>query len=182
MAIVTPPVGVLDLDIHTTLETDPSRDPSSPVHALAAPITSPFLCLDSSEPSGDFSDSDSPDSLSPPDSHETIIPEPSGIPRRHAILVLPSQEIPFGRSYHTHPDGARMLLTARKRVHPFLARILANRRRFHSSSSVPPRKRRRASPYSSSSATHSSSPVSVGPSRKRCRSPTADSLLLASIY
>ncbi|GJV21784.1 hypothetical protein Tco_1370804 [Tanacetum coccineum] len=73
MAIVTPPVGVLDLDIHTTLETDPSRDPSSPVHALAAPITSPFLCLDSSEPSGDFSDSDSPDSLSPPDSHETVI-------------------------------------------------------------------------------------------------------------
>ncbi|GJZ91614.1 hypothetical protein Tco_0663541 [Tanacetum coccineum] len=36
-----------------------------------------------------------------------------------------------------------MLLTARKRVHPFLARILANRRRFHSSSSVPPRVRLR---------------------------------------
>ncbi|GJX97325.1 hypothetical protein Tco_0353123 [Tanacetum coccineum] len=123
---------------------------------------------DPSESSGYFFDSDSPDSLSLPDSHETvvarwrikvalhssssetsspstpilpsttitshtlrqIIPEPSGIPRRHAILVLPSQEIPFGRSYHTHPDGARMLLTARKRVHPFLARILANRRRM----------------------------------------------------
>nr|GEY36156.1 hypothetical protein [Tanacetum cinerariifolium] len=62
-------------------------------------------------------------------------------------------------------------------VHPFLVRIPANCKRFHSSSS-PPRKRHRASPYSSLSATHSSSPVSTGPSRKRCRSPTVDSLII----
>ncbi|GKC51606.1 hypothetical protein Tco_1074351 [Tanacetum coccineum] len=59
---------------------------------------------------------------------------------------------------------------------PAILVLLANRRRFHSSSSSSsPRKRRRASPYSSSSATYSSSSVSVGPSHKRCRSPTADS-------
>nr|GEV85985.1 hypothetical protein [Tanacetum cinerariifolium] len=51
-------------------------------------------------------------------------------------------------------------------------------RRFHSSSSSPPRKRRRASTCSSLSTTHSSSPVSSGPSRKRCRCPTADSSLI----
>ncbi|GJW36442.1 hypothetical protein Tco_0059362 [Tanacetum coccineum] len=72
-AIVTPPIGVLDQDIHTTLEIDPSEDSSSSVHALVAPITSLFLCSDSSEPSRDFSDSDSSDSLSPPDSHEVAI-------------------------------------------------------------------------------------------------------------
>ncbi|GKE73228.1 hypothetical protein Tco_1535269, partial [Tanacetum coccineum] len=217
--VVAPPVGALDLDTNVTLETDPSRDPSSPVHALAAPITSPFLCSGSFEPSRDFSNNDSPNSLSPPDSYETaiarwrsrvalhsspsetslpsspstqvlpsttitppasrqIVLAPFGIPRRPAILVLPDQEIPFGRSYRTHPDRARMLLTAKKRVYPFHARIPANRRRFCSSSSSPLRKRRRASPWSYSSATHSSSPVSAGPSRKRCRAPTIDSLLI----
>ncbi|GJV83634.1 putative reverse transcriptase domain-containing protein [Tanacetum coccineum] len=37
------------------------------------------------------------------------------------ILVLPRQEIPFGRPYRTHPNGARMLLTIRKRVRPLPA-------------------------------------------------------------
>nr|GEY69301.1 hypothetical protein [Tanacetum cinerariifolium] len=105
-----------------------------------------------------------------------IAPTPFGIPHRPVILVLPSQEIPFGRPYHTQPVRERMLLTARNKLHPFPARIPANRRRFHSSSSSsPPRKRCRASPYSTSSTTHSSSPVFVGPSCKRCRSCTADS-------
>ncbi|GJT27730.1 hypothetical protein Tco_0908005 [Tanacetum coccineum] len=72
-AVVAPPAGVLNLDIHVTLETYPSRDPSSPVHALAAPITSPFLCSYSSEPSRDFFDNDSLASLSPPDSHKTVV-------------------------------------------------------------------------------------------------------------
>ncbi|GKE39748.1 hypothetical protein Tco_1463153 [Tanacetum coccineum] len=37
---------------------------------------------------------------------------------------------------------------------------------------------KRVSPCSSSSATHSSSPVFAGPSRKRCRPPTTDSPLI----
>nr|GEV79922.1 hypothetical protein [Tanacetum cinerariifolium] len=124
-AIVVPPVGVLDLDIHTTSETDTFEDPSFPTHALVAPITSPFL----------FTSSDSSKWL-------------------------------------------LKMLTARKRVHPFPARIPVNRRRFHSSSSSPPSKRRRTSPCSSSSATHSLSPMSTGPSRKRFRSFTTDSPLI----
>ncbi|GJX46340.1 hypothetical protein Tco_0271530 [Tanacetum coccineum] len=73
------------------------------------------------------------------------------------------------------------MLTARKRVHLFLTRIPANRRRLYSSSSSLPSKRCRTSSYSSSSkgslserslflvSTHLSS-LSAGPSRKRCRS------------
>ncbi|GJW37769.1 hypothetical protein Tco_0060689 [Tanacetum coccineum] len=114
-----------------------------------------------------------------------IVPISPVLPRRPAILVLPGQEIPFGRPYRTLPNGVRMLLTARKRVHLFPARIPANRRRscYASSSSSPsPRKGHKASPYSSSSSSsetsHSSSetssasdtPTSFGPSRKRCRS------------
>nr|GEW33572.1 hypothetical protein [Tanacetum cinerariifolium] len=72
-AVVAPPAGVVDLDIHATLETDTFEDPSSPVHALAAPITSSFLCSDPYESFGDFSNSDSPDSLSPLDSHKTVV-------------------------------------------------------------------------------------------------------------
>ncbi|GJT62161.1 hypothetical protein Tco_1005694 [Tanacetum coccineum] len=79
-----------------------------------------------------------------------IIPAPHGVPRRPAILVLPGQEIPFGRPYRTYPDRILRMLTASKRVHPFLASIPTNRRRFHSSSSSP-RKRHMESSYSSSS-------------------------------
>ncbi|GKE64561.1 hypothetical protein Tco_1518722 [Tanacetum coccineum] len=34
-----------------------------------------------------------------------IIPAPPGVPRRPAILVLPGQDIPFGRPYRTQPNG-----------------------------------------------------------------------------
>ncbi|GJT37571.1 hypothetical protein Tco_0937436 [Tanacetum coccineum] len=66
------------------------------------------------------------------------------------------------------------MLTARKRVHPFPARIPATRRRFrYVSSSSSPRKRRRVSPYLSSSVSLSPS-SSVEPSCTRGRPPTAD--------
>nr|GEX33077.1 hypothetical protein [Tanacetum cinerariifolium] len=105
------------------------------------------------------------------------------LPRQPAILVLPGQEIPFGRPYRTCSNGVRMLLTTRKRVHPLPARILANRRRsrYVSPLSLSPHKRRRVSLYSSSSSSGtlhpsfetffaSDTPTSVGPSRKRCMS------------
>ncbi|GJS05653.1 hypothetical protein Tco_0322161 [Tanacetum coccineum] len=177
-AIVTSSVGVLDLDTHSTSETDPFEDPSSLVHAPVAPITSPFLFTDSFEPSRDFFDSDSSEIPPSPDSHEVVVarwrskaaarsssssssaftppaprqtvPALPDLPRRHAILVLSGQEIPFGRPYHTQPNGACMLLTARKRVHPFHARIPANRRRsptvdslFIRADLLPPHKRLR---------------------------------------
>ncbi|GJX70902.1 hypothetical protein Tco_0308073 [Tanacetum coccineum] len=58
-----------------------------------------------------------------------IVPTPSGVPRRPAILVLPVQEIHFGRPYSTQPNWVLRMMTTRKRVHPFHARIPANRRR-----------------------------------------------------
>nr|GEX55556.1 reverse transcriptase domain-containing protein [Tanacetum cinerariifolium] len=106
------------------------------------------------------------------------------------ILIRPSEAIPFGRPYRTHPNGPRKLLTARKRVGPFPAHRLAWRRVSHRSSD------RHSSPdftsdsSSSSSSLESSSYISselspdsssersfdsslpfAGPSRKRCRSP-----------
>nr|GEU73898.1 putative reverse transcriptase domain-containing protein [Tanacetum cinerariifolium] len=181
--VVALPGWVPSLDTHSTSETDPSEDPSSLVHAPATPITSLFLFTNSFEQYEYFSDSDSSERPPSPDSHEVVVaqwrskaesrsssssslaftppapyqvvPALPDLPCRSAFLVLPGQEIPFGQPYHTHPNEARMLLTAQKRVHPFLTRIPANRRRFHSSSSSPPRKRCRVSPCSSSSATHS---------------------------
>ncbi|GKE71331.1 hypothetical protein Tco_1529403, partial [Tanacetum coccineum] len=202
-ATVASPAGVLDLTIHLDSESDPSEDPSSSDHALVAPGISHFLFEDDSEsdfesePLEDPSEEDAPEpyeatiarwradvlscssssssssAFAPPVSFQ-IVPALPGLPRRPAILVLPGQEIPFGRPYRTHPNGVRRMLTARKRVRPFRACIPANcrRSRYVSSSSSPsPRKRRRVSPYSSPSASLSSSP-SDGSSRKRGRSPT----------
>ncbi|GKF07269.1 hypothetical protein Tco_0041493 [Tanacetum coccineum] len=164
-AVIVSPAGILDLEIYTTSETDPFEDLSSLVHAPAAPIISSFLhSSDSSEASDDpLAVASSPSSPSSPSStHDLpstdiasptprqIVPALPGVHRRPAILVLPGQEIPLGRPYRTHPDGVLKMLTARKRVHPFLARIPANRRRFHPSSSSP-HKCHKASSYSSSS-------------------------------
>nr|GEY70214.1 hypothetical protein [Tanacetum cinerariifolium] len=105
-----------------------------------------------------------------------------GTRRPPTTLVRPMEDVPFGRPYRTRPNGPRRLLTARKRVGPLPVRRLA---------------RRCVSPRSSSSLIffysifrfstsaffrgdslerprHSSS-LSVGPSRKRCRS-SADSV------
>nr|GEY01478.1 hypothetical protein [Tanacetum cinerariifolium] len=46
-AIVTSPVGVLELDTYSSLEADPSESLPPPVSV--APMVSPFLCLDDSE-------------------------------------------------------------------------------------------------------------------------------------
>ncbi|GKG37145.1 hypothetical protein Tco_0447318, partial [Tanacetum coccineum] len=44
------------------------------------------------------------------------------------ILIRPGEAIPFGRSYRTHLNRPRKLLTASKRVGPIPARRLASRR------------------------------------------------------
>nr|GEV19383.1 retrovirus-related Pol polyprotein from transposon TNT 1-94 [Tanacetum cinerariifolium] len=92
------------------------------------------------------------------------------------------------------PTGVLRMLTARKRVHPYPARIPANRKRFHSSSSSLPRllihtllglhEIVRDSLTSSSErpphspTTHSHAPsLSAGPSQKRCRGFSASSSL-----
>ncbi|GJZ76347.1 hypothetical protein Tco_0641019, partial [Tanacetum coccineum] len=47
VAAVASPVGVLELDTHSSLEVDPSK--SSPPPVSVAPMVSPFLCSDDSE-------------------------------------------------------------------------------------------------------------------------------------
>ncbi|GKD65539.1 hypothetical protein Tco_1307647 [Tanacetum coccineum] len=159
----------IPLVILSDTEFDPSKDSPSSDHALVAPAISPFLSDDHSEfePLEDLSEKDAPEpyeaivarwradvvacsssSASTPPTSFQIVPALPGLPRLPAVLVLSGQEIPLGRLYHTHPNGCHRMLTTKKRVHPFPARIPANRRRFRyvsSSSSSPP------SPRSSSS-------------------------------
>ncbi|GJU07199.1 hypothetical protein Tco_1123629 [Tanacetum coccineum] len=81
------------------------------------------------------SDSDSPDDMSriiarPSSSSEfpiAPVTAPPEISRRSAILIRLGEAIPFGRPYHTHLNGPRKLLTARKRVGPLPACRLARR-------------------------------------------------------
>ncbi|GKB26327.1 hypothetical protein Tco_0865728 [Tanacetum coccineum] len=184
--VVTSPDGVLDLITYSSTDSDSSEDPSSPKHAPTTPTTSPFLCSsDSSKTSRDFSDnalrssSDTSSSSSSSSSTHALLSTVIASPAPYRIIPAP-----YG------PNGVLRMMTARKRVHPFPARIPANCRRFHSSSSSPPRKRRRTSSCSSSFegsssdsstslskrsshlvTTHSPS-SSTEPSHKRCRSPT----------
>ncbi|GKE71533.1 hypothetical protein Tco_1529605, partial [Tanacetum coccineum] len=85
-----------------------------------------------------------PSSLSRSSSHDAFAPSsefpiipvvaPPKIHQRPAILIRPSEAIPFGRPYRTHPNGPRKLLTVRRRFGPFPACRLAWRRVSHHSS------------------------------------------------
>ncbi|GJW58859.1 reverse transcriptase domain-containing protein, partial [Tanacetum coccineum] len=122
---------------------------------------------------------------------------PPKICRRSAILIRPGEAIPFGQPYRTHLNGPHKLLTVRKRVGPITARRLAwrhvsphssdHRSSYSSSSSdsspvhslgfdAPDQAHSGSSTRDSSSRDSSERPLhssshSVGPSRKRCRSP-----------
>ncbi|GJX59422.1 reverse transcriptase domain-containing protein, partial [Tanacetum coccineum] len=114
---VVSPAEVLDLvDYSSSSDSDPSEGTLPPISDL--PLVSPFLCSDDSE--ADFS--------------PCPIVAPPEIRRRSATLIRPSEAIPFGRLYRTHPNRPRKLLTGRKRVGPIPARRLAWRRVSHHSS------------------------------------------------
>ncbi|GKD92435.1 hypothetical protein Tco_1372272, partial [Tanacetum coccineum] len=172
-ARVASPAGVLDLITYSSTDSNTSEDLPSPEHVSTIPATLPFLRTDSFE-AFDSDSSDRPLSL---DSHETVLPPavrqrvPASpeIPRRSSILVLLGQEIPLGRPYRTQPNGVLKMLTTRKRVHPYPARVPVNHRRFCSSPSSSPRKRRRSS---SSSLSSDSPPATTTIDCKRCRSLT----------
>ncbi|GKC14402.1 hypothetical protein Tco_1011184, partial [Tanacetum coccineum] len=132
------PTGVLDLvDYSSSSDSDPSEDSLPVVPELS--LVSPFLCFDDSK-----ADSESEPAKRRPERHESLTPSSEfplapvvallGIHRRPAILVRPGEAILFGRPYRTHLNGARKLLTARKRVGPFPARRLAWRWVSHCSS------------------------------------------------
>ncbi|GKB30469.1 hypothetical protein Tco_0869870 [Tanacetum coccineum] len=132
-AIAASPARVLDLIIHSSIDSDPSEDISPSEHVPTLPDTSPFLCTDPSKTSSPTHD------LSPVvvASHVPCwaVPAPPGVPRRPALLVLPGQEIPLGRPYRTHPNGVLRMMTARKRFWPLPSRRLASRYSSNHSSS-----------------------------------------------
>ncbi|GJZ50503.1 hypothetical protein Tco_0604693 [Tanacetum coccineum] len=147
-AAVASPVGVLELDTHSSSDADPSK--SSPPLVSVAPMVLPFLCLDDSE-----SDTEIPERHVSP---TTSIPEiptapfylhhllllhhhlsfhlhlffpPPGIRRRRAILIRPGEDIPIGRLYCTYPGGPCRALIARKSVRPLFSHRLALRYSLH---------------------------------------------------
>ncbi|GJV13226.1 putative reverse transcriptase domain-containing protein [Tanacetum coccineum] len=153
----------LDNSLASDSESHPSEDPSSD-HIPPLPAISPFLSS-----ADDTTNSDTPDTL----------PSPSHAPR---------QPIPHGRPYCYHLNGPVHMMTARKRVEKLPVQQLAVRHSvdhsysdsssdFHSDAS------------SDSSSRHSfpdhSSPdlpsTSMGPSRKRCRSPMTSVLVLPPV-
>ncbi|GKA97557.1 hypothetical protein Tco_0825451, partial [Tanacetum coccineum] len=105
---VISPTGVLDLvDYSSSSDYGPSEDslPISP----ELPLVSPFLCSDDSE-----ADSESEPAEQRHERHESLTPSSEfplkpvvsspGIRQRPAILVRPSEAIPFGRPNRTHPN------------------------------------------------------------------------------
>ncbi|GKC59344.1 hypothetical protein Tco_1086942, partial [Tanacetum coccineum] len=108
---------------------DPSEDPSSD-RIPPLPATSPFLSS-----TDDSSDSDTLDTR-PSSTHEVspievapptgqILPAPFGVHRRRVTIVSPGQPIPYGRSYHCHPNGPVHMMTTRNRVGPLPTHRLA---------------------------------------------------------
>ncbi|GJR02943.1 hypothetical protein Tco_0525927 [Tanacetum coccineum] len=121
--LVALPTGLCGLVPYSGSDSDSPDEVSSPEHISSLLAISPFLCIDSSE---------APDSSDRPPSQDPYFPiapvtAPPRIRRRSVILIRPWEAIPFGRPYHTHLNGPRKLLTARKRVGPLPARRLACR-------------------------------------------------------
>ncbi|GJT69022.1 hypothetical protein Tco_1028308, partial [Tanacetum coccineum] len=158
---VVSPARVLDLvDYSSSSDSDTLEDSLPPVPDL--PLVLPFLYSDDSEADGESEPAEQrPERHESLSAHDTLAPSsefplapivaPPGIRRRSMTLIRPGEAIPFGRPYYTHPNGPRRLLTARKRVRPFLARRLAWRRISHHSSDL------YSSPDSSSSSSSSDS-------------------------
>ncbi|GKD62673.1 hypothetical protein Tco_1300182, partial [Tanacetum coccineum] len=132
------PTEVLDLvDYSSSFDSDPSQD-SLPL-APELPLVSPFLCSDDSK-----ADSESEPAEQRPEIHESLtlssefplalVVAPPRIRQRPANLVRPSEAIPFGRPYLTHPNLPRRLLTVRKRVGPFPAHSSSSSSSLDSSS------------------------------------------------
>nr|GEV02904.1 hypothetical protein [Tanacetum cinerariifolium] len=108
----------------------PAEVPIVPVDPLVAPevgaisVISPTRVLDLV----DYSSSSDSDPL------EDSLPIAPELPFVSPFLCSgdsKADSYPIGRPYHTHPNGPRKLLIARKRVGPFLARRLAWRRVSH---------------------------------------------------
>ncbi|GJZ50027.1 hypothetical protein Tco_0604217, partial [Tanacetum coccineum] len=125
----TSPFLYTDSSDSDTSERPPSHDPyevivaqwRSRVAARSSPAASPTHDSSHTE-------------VTPPTLRQ-ILPAPSRLPRRPAILVLLGQPIPFGRPYRTQPNGVCKMLTTRKRVRALPSGCLASRYPLDHSSS-----------------------------------------------
>ncbi|GJU15805.1 hypothetical protein Tco_1143771 [Tanacetum coccineum] len=171
-------------------------------------LVSPLLCSDDSEADGE---SESAEQRPVSSSHDTLAPlseftlapivAPPGIRRHSTTLIRPGEAIPFGRPYHTHPNGPQSssssapsdhslskhtppdttdadLSTPQRFVHRSLARTPRHSKAFRRWRSAPlstpyPPTTLESSLGSSSERSLDLSSPSSGPFRKRCRSPTA---------
>ncbi|GJU24255.1 hypothetical protein Tco_1162876 [Tanacetum coccineum] len=116
-ATVASPARVLELDTHSSSETDPSQSSLPPVSV--APMVSPFLWR-----SRVASRSSSPTTSTP-----EILTAP--IPPAPPAVIAPYTDIPIGRLYYTHPGGPCRALIARKLVRPLPYHCLALRYTSH---------------------------------------------------
>ncbi|GJZ96908.1 hypothetical protein Tco_0669242, partial [Tanacetum coccineum] len=124
-AAVASPIGVLELDTHSSSEADPSESLLPPVSV--APMVSPFMCSDNSE-----SDTEIPKRHVSPTTSTPEIPTAPILPAPPTI-VAPSFEFPLalGRLYRTHPGGPCRALTTRNSVRPLPSHPLALRYTSH---------------------------------------------------
>ncbi|GJR51637.1 hypothetical protein Tco_1402158 [Tanacetum coccineum] len=148
-------------------ESDPSKDPSSD-YIPPLPAISPFLSS-----VDDTTDNDIPDTPPSP-THGTpftnITSSTQGshvIPRRRVMILAPGQPILHGRSYRYHLNGPVYMMTTRKRVGPLPVQQPVASSDFHSDASSNSSSRHSLSDHSSPDLPS----TSVGPSRKRRRSP-----------
>ncbi|GJR14591.1 hypothetical protein Tco_0797243 [Tanacetum coccineum] len=142
--LVASPTGLCGLVPYSDSNSNSPDEMDSPEYITPLPATSPFLYTDSSKA---FDSSDGPPSQDPyvatvarwrsrvtahsplpSDFPITHVTAPLGTRQRAAILIRPGEAIPLGRPYRTHHNGPRRVMTARKRVGPLPARILAWRR------------------------------------------------------
>ncbi|GKF59150.1 hypothetical protein Tco_0175936, partial [Tanacetum coccineum] len=137
------PTRLCGLVPYTGSDSDPPDEMTSLEHISLLPTISPFICTDSSEApdSSDGPPSQDPYvatiarwrsrvTTRPSSSHKfpiAPVTTPPRIRRQSATLIRPGEAIRFGRPYHTHRNGPRKLLTARKRVGPLPSRRLASR-------------------------------------------------------
>nr|GEU45327.1 hypothetical protein [Tanacetum cinerariifolium] len=115
-AAVASPARVLELDTHSSSETDPSK--SSPPHVSVAPMVSPFLCSDNLE-----------SDIEIPERHVSPTPHDAMLTRWRSRVALrsssPTTSIPKIPTIVTPSSEPCKALTARKSIRPLPSHCLA---------------------------------------------------------
>ncbi|GJZ88782.1 hypothetical protein Tco_0660564 [Tanacetum coccineum] len=157
--LVASPTGLCGLVPYSGSDSDSPDEMSSPEHISPLPAISPFLCTDSSE---------APDSFDGPPSQDPYV---ATIARwRSRVTARPSSSSEFPIAPVTAPPGIHRRLCYPPRRAPRRSEAFRCWCAAPLSTLYPPTTSESSSGDSSEKPMHSSS-HSVGPSRKRCRSP-----------